>query len=401
MPPFYVIPFIKSALLTSHSLSRVIVVVLFVAMLRRRDYQKFSKTQISLFYLFLGYFFFHSLSVINAVNYDAFLLRYKDVVFPGLFLLASFSFLKSKLDFIKVMIWSLLVNFAYQAVAYTWPSLYSLMGNSLLYEGHREFVSLNLARGRIFIETYDEIVLPFLFVSGFYTLVKNKLFRVIFPVLIIFPTLLSNFRSRLLMLVVGVGLALITWFKSWKVVIGIGLGGIVMMFSSDAISLRLWGFSILDRVLLKSNYDDIQSLTSRWEGISQSFELGLRHPVAGIGLGNYFDFLPTYVRDSVFSISNYYGGVWISSLNPHNIFAQIVAETGLLGLIYYLGMLGIFLRSDWMIYRERKIKEDFKIACIIAFWTLFSYSLFNPTTTLTYNTLFWILRGVIIHESTS
>ncbi len=181
---------------------------------------------------------------------------------------------------------------------------------------------------------------------------------------------------------------------------GVILVSAVALVSSDVISLRLWGFSMVDRVLLKSNYDDVQSLNSRWQGITQSFELGMQYPVTGVGLGNYFDFLPTYTRNSVFSLSNYYGGVWISSLNPHNIFAQIVAETGLLGLGYYLFMLGMFLKTDWRIYRLDK-RNDFALASIIAFWTLFSYSLFNPTTTLTYNTLFWILRGAIVHESAS
>lgn len=398
LPPFYIFPLVKSAFLTSHSLSRVVVVGLFAWLILHRDYIRFNRAQVNLIYLFLGYLFIHSISVLGAVNYDAFLLRYKDVVFPGLFLVASLAYMRSKVNFILVMVISLVLNFGYQAIAYLWPSIYSLIGNSLIYEGHREFVAFNLARGRVFIETYDEVVFPFLFVSGFYGLIKNKTARKVLPLLIIFPTLLSNFRSRLLMLVVGVMLTGLAWFKSWKAVIGIMMVGLVVFMSSDAISLRLWGFSMVDRVLLKSNYDDIQSLTSRWQGINHSFELGLSYPVTGIGLGNYFDFLPTYTRNSVFSLSNYYGGVWISSLNPHNIFAQIVAETGLLGLCYYLIMLCIFVRTDWLVYRRQK-RNDFAVASVIAFWTLFSYSLFNPTTTLTYNTLFWILRGAIVHES--
>lgn len=400
MPPFYIFPLLKSAFLTSHSLSRVVVMGLCAWLVLRKDYKVFSKAQINLLYLFLGYLFFHSLSVIGAVNYEAFLLRYKDVVFPGLFLLASFAYWRSKASFVKVMVVTLVINFGYQAIAYLWPSMYSLIGNSLLYEGHREFVAFNLARGRVFIETYDEVIFPFLFVSGFYSFSKNRVGRRVFPWLIIFPTLLSNFRSRLLMLVVGVVLTGAAWFKSWRVVMGVILVSAVALVSSDVISLRLWGFSMVDRVLLKSNYDDVQSLNSRWQGITQSFELGMQYPVTGVGLGNYFDFLPTYTRNSVFSLSNYYGGVWISSLNPHNIFAQIVAETGLLGLGYYLFMLGMFLKTDWRIYRLDK-RNDFALASIIAFWTLFSYSLFNPTTTLTYNTLFWILRGAIVHESAS
>jgi O-antigen ligase len=293
---------------------------------------------------------------------------------------------------------SLILNFIYQAIAFAWPSLYSLIGNTLLYEGHREFVAFNLARGRIFIETYDEIVLPFLFMSGLYKGTRGKLYRSILPFLIVVPTLLSNFRSRLMMLVVSFGLTFIAWIRSWKTAMIMGVIAVVLLLAVDTMSLRLWGFSLIDRVLLKSNYDDVQSLTSRWEGINTSFEMGLSHPATGVGIGNYFDFLPTSTRNSVFSLVNYYGGVWVSSLNPHNIFAQIVAETGLIGLLYYLFMLGVFIKYDWKIFKQPK-KSEFTTACVIAFWSLFSYSVFNPSTTLTYNTLFWILRGMVIYES--
>lgn len=399
MPPFYVFPIIKSSLLTSHSIARLLIIGLFAFMIWRRDYLKLKASQISLLMIYLGYLFFHSVSVLNSVNYDAFLLRYKDVVFPGIFLLTSFVYLRSKKDLIKVFTISLIVNFVYQAIAYFLPGLYSLIGNTFLYEGHREFVAFNLSRGRIFIETYDEIFFPFVFMVGSSASLQGKIFKSVLPFLIIIPTLLSNFRSRLLMLVASVFLTMIAWFRSWKAILVMGVLAIILFVVADTMSLRLWGFSIFDRVLLKSNYDDVQSLTSRLEGINTSFELGVSHPFTGIGMGNYYDNLSSSTRNSVFSIVNYYGGVWVASLNPHNIFAQIVAETGITGLLYYLAMLVMFVRVDIAILRKPH-KSDFSTASVIAFWSLFSYSMFNPSTTLTYNTLFWILRSMVIYENT-
>lgn len=398
LPPFYYFPILKSSFLTSHSLARIITIVLFGAIFFRKDYLKFTKTQVTLFCLYLGYLFFHSLSLFGVVNSDAFLLRYKDVVFPGLFLLASFVYLKSRREFVMAMTLSLVVNFVYQGIIYLMPGLYSLIGKLLLYEGHLEFVSFNLARGRIFIETYDEAILPFLLVVGVGKTKLESIWNKLLPFLVVIPTLLSNFRSRLLMLVVSSTLIFTSWFRTWKTLIMGGMMVFILFFVADFISLRLWGFSLLDRVLLRSNYDDIQSLSSRWEGIRRSFELGTSRPLYGIGLGNYFDFLPTTIKNSVFSLSNFYGTVWTSSLNPHNIFAQIVVETGVIGLVYYLLMLGVFLRQDIKILKRAK-KNEFQTAAVIGFWTLFSYSLFNPSTTLTYNSYFWILRSMVIYEN--
>lgn len=400
LPPFYFFPIIKSSFLTSHSFARILSIVLFAAVFLRKDYVKFTRPQVNLFCLYLGYLLVHSMSVYGAVNFDAFLLRYKDVVFPGLFLLASFAYLRSKRDFTAAMVMSLAINFLYQAIIYLLPGLYSLMGKLFLYEGHLEFVSFNLARGRIFIETYDEAILPFLLIVGTGKTKIEKIGKRILPFLVVVPTLLSNFRSRLLMLIVSSLLIFVTWFRTWKTAIISLLVVCVLFFAADALSLRLWGFSLLDRVLLRSNYDDIQSLSSRWEGIRRSFELGVSRPVYGIGLGNYFDQLPTSTRSAVFSLANYYGTVWTSSLNPHNIFAQIVVETGILGLLYYLAMLIIFLKSDIKILNSG-LRNRFQAAAVIGFWTLFSYSLFNPSTTLTYNTYFWILRSMAIYENSN
>ena len=243
IPPVYVIPLIKSSLLTSHSLARVVVLGLFGWMIWRRDYLKITSSQRFLFVLYLGYLFTHSISIVNVINFESFLLRYKDVVFPGMFLLTSFVYFKSRRNLIQMLVLSLIVNFGYQAIAYYWPSLYSFIGNILLYEGHREFVSFNLARGRIFIETYDEIVFPFLFMAGGFSIVGWPRLQKLLPFLIIVPTLLSNFRSRLLMLVVSIGLTFTAWFRSWKVVMKMGVVAIILIVVADSISLRLWGFS--------------------------------------------------------------------------------------------------------------------------------------------------------------
>jgi O-antigen ligase len=115
-------------------------------------------------------------------------------------------------------------------------------------------------------------------------------------------------------------------------------------------------------------------------------------PLLGVGLGNYYDNLPPE-KKSFLSLSNWQNKESsIASTNPHDIFAQILSELGFVSLLFYLIMISYFAISDIKILLKQ---DNFAKAVVISFWSLFLYSLFNPTTTLTYNSLFWVLRALI------
>jgi len=123
-----------------------------------------------------------------------------------------------------------------------------------------------------------------------------------------------------------------------------------------------------------------------------SEEMAQSQPLFGVGLGNYYDNLPPEKKNFL-SLSNWQNKeAQIASTNPHNIFAQILSELGFLSLLFYLIMISYFAISDIKILLTQ---NNFTKAIIISFWSLFIFSLFNPTTTLTYNSLFWILRALI------
>ena len=396
IPPFYFFPIIKSSLLTTHTLARVFLILLSVDFAWNKRYKNISTRQWELFGLFMLVFFAHSISLINAIDSQVFLLRYKDLVFPGILLLCSFVAVRKIDDVVKVLMGSLIFNFIYQLIMFFAMGVYLSLAKIFVYEGHASFVGFNLARGRIFIETYDEIVLPI--VLGFaknWKYLKRSWVRMGVIVMVAVPTLLSNFRSRLLMLLIGLGGLMLKFGKNIKVV-GLWLLSILILaMAADRISLSVLGFSLIDRVFLRDRYEDVQSLESRVEGISESFYLANQYFPLGIGMGNYFYNLPMSKQNLFFGIVTKYGEVLTSALNPHNIFAQIAVETGYLGLCIYLFVLYKFAYEDYQFLRKNKYMKFFSIA----FWVLFSYAVFNPSTTLTFNSLFWFTRSMSLYES--
>lgn len=398
IPPFYLIFPLKSSLLTSHTLARGFILLAFGvgAWWEYKGKVSLGKEAKTLLYLFLGYLAFQSFSVVSASNLTGFLQRYKDVVFPGILLFASLAAQIKRESVVRVFLAAGVVNFVYQMVMFFLPHFFRTWAGEFVYSGHLELVFINLERARIFIETYDEMAIPFIFFL--FAREKDKKKRLLLVLLflaIALPSFLSNFRSRVLIL----GLAFAASFlflTGRKMAVKLGLLGAFVVFGAVAVVLSnaLFGFSIVDRFALKDTQEDIQTLEGRVENIGISVDMGLARPLTGVGLGNYFDNLPSGKKVSISLFNWVRREAEIASTNPHDIFLQTLSETGIVSLIFMVGLLLYFSYLDIKILL--KTKDKLRLAYIIAFWALFSYSIFNPTTTLGYNSLFWLLRGLII-----
>ena len=399
IPPFYLFFPIKSALLTTHMLARLIILILFAILAFRQLVNKetiYTPKAKALLVIFFVYFVFQSLSVISAVNATSFLQRYKNILFPGFFLFVAITIRKHSKKVVFVFLVTAVFNFFYQMFMFWSPNLFRSLGEIFVYSGHLELVSINLERFRMFIETYDEIAIPFIFLL--ITIAKKrwqKLSVILLFLMVVAPSLLSNFRSRVLMLAVAL-IASFVLLQGKKIVPKLSLlaSFLAISFLSIVLLNSFFGFSIIDRFALENEREDVRTISLRGRNIGESAEMGLAYPLFGVGLGNYYDHLPfsQKAKQSIFG--------WvrkeaeIASTNPHNIFAQTVAETGIVSLLFYVGILIYFAREDFRTMSARRaslLRKSF----IISFWTLFIYSIFNPTTTLTYNTMFWVLRGMI------
>ncbi len=392
IPPFYILPAIRSGFFTTHTLARLIIIVLFIKQLIFKKKYSFYKNKLII--IFLIYFAFISLSIISASNITNYLLRYKDIVFPGLLLFLTLLFRNVKKVIIKTFFYAALFNFCYQALIFISPRVFASFANFFVYSSHLELVLINIGRARIFIETYDEIIIPFVF---FYLSIsktnREKIFLYLILASISIPSFLSNFRSRILMLLFSFVMSFIFLTKKrfnqkfivFFIFIFIGyLSYIILNYN--------FKFSFVDRFALSDKREDVNTIKYRWNNIIISEEMARLQPLFGVGLGNYYDNLPSE-KKIFLSRSNWQNKeAQIASTNPHNIFAQILSELGYISLLFYLIMICYFAISDIRALLGRNI---FAKAVIISFWSLFIYSLFNPTTTLTYNSLFWILRALI------
>ena len=395
IPPFYVFPPIRNALLTTHSLARIIIFILFLVVVLKQVFEKkllFGKKGKLLLTLFLIYFVFQSLSVFPATDIVSFFERYKDVLFPGLFLFVTLALPKSREKIILVLLISVVINFLYQMVMFWLPNLYQSVGSWLMYERYFELTMINIERARLFIGTYDEMVIPFLFVLAIK--LKKPYQKILMLLLFLFaatPSLLSNFRSRILMLAFAF-LASYIFLTSKKVLMKLNfiVTFVVIIYFTASLLNTIFGFSFVDRLTFQNEREDFATVEVRLKNLEKIAEVGLAYPVFGLGLGNPPKGRFRYV--SIFAWVN--REAEIASRYPHNIFAQILAETGIFSLLFYVGMLGYFVKTDIKAMLKSQ-KDIYKKAFIISFWTIFLYSLFNPTITLGYNTLFWILRAMI------
>ena len=399
LPSFYVFFPIRSLLFTTHSLVRVIVLVLFVIVAAKQIFKQemlFGKKEKLILNIFLVYFVFQSISIFSAVNVSSFLFRYKDVIFPGLYLFVALSLPKLRNKIIFVFIITSVINFIYQMVMFWAPGLFQTLGEILIYEPHFEVIKINLQRARLFIETYDEITIPFLFIlAAKYKKPNQRILILAGFLLIVIPSLLSNFRTRMLMLAFAFLASLLFLLgKKIRIKINFLAAFVVVVYLSSILASAITGFSFIDRLTFQHQREDTGTIEVRTKNIERATEMGLAFPIFGVGLGNYFDYLTArnFVGQSAFSWVN--KETELAANNPHNIFAQIVSETGIISLLFYVAMLGYFAKVDFeSMFKPQK--DYYKIAFIISFWTLFIYSLFNPTTTFSYNSIFWILRGII------
>jgi len=393
VPPFYIFPPIKNGFLTTHTFARLIIVILFLKQIFINKKSFFYKRKPVIIF-FLIYFGFVSLSIISTVNIKDYLLRYKDIVFPGLFMFLTLLFKNKKNAIIKIFFYAAIVNFCYQMLIFINPGAFTSFASFFVYSNHLELVLINIGRARIFIETYDEIVIPFVF---FYLIKskndREKVFLYLILIFISLPSFLSNFRSRILMLFFSFIASFFFLTKkkfSQKFLIFILL--IFIGYFSYVILNYNFNFSFIDRFALTDKREDVNTIRYRWNNIIMSEEMAQSQPLFGVGLGNYYDNLPPEKKNFL-SLSNWQNKeAQIASTNPHNIFAQILSELGFLSLLFYLIMISYFAISDIKILLTQ---NNFTKAIIISFWSLFIFSLFNPTTTLTYNSLFWILRALI------
>ncbi len=396
IPNFYFLPQIPSSFFTTQSAARAIILLLFViktgemVMKRENVFKKRESKRIVQLCLLL--FLFQSISIIEAINMVAFLNRYKDVV-VGLCSLFVFYYYKRGSDkIITVFLYSVLFNAFFQFLILFDSQLFLATFSPILYKNYLGLLIANIDRGRIYVPTYDEMVVPFLFLPQQAIHLKTKILPVIAFLTITFFALASNIRSSVLVFGLGLLGSLISYRKIalQKIILSIGFLLLISYFTNSLL-VNFVGFSFYDRLTFQNQAEDVDTISQRGQQIEQSIAMA-NTSIFGVGLGNYYDnvsmpkIIIAYSESRRTEIRN-------AREYVHNIFGTLAAESGYVSLAVFIVIMLLFVKQDILTFKGKKTQNK---AFVIAFWALFSWGLVNPPVSGTYQVLFWGIRGLLL-----
>lgn len=384
--------------LSSHILFRLIILIILAKLIifDKRSV-KFGTITASL----IVFFVFQSLSIVNAININIYWYFFERLLTVGLFTLASYLLINNEKKvavLIKLINITVLINVLLEMIMFFSPSFVSFL-YKFVHPSVLDIFVFNINRGRLYFESYGEVFLPIVL----YFFIKEKLFtRKIFYWSILLGVIMlafwSNYRDRFVVTCFSLFLTLIVFRNDFRKInlkqnIIFLLATILIFIGGFFYIYQVKGYSVLNRLLLQDKEEDVNSLASRGILISEALSIGKQFPLTGVGLGNFYDHLPSFMKNRRYQMIGQNKVFFDATLlYPHNLFAQVFAETGLLGLLSFLFILGIFLRKDFMILKSN---GSISKALIISFWALILYAMFNPRTYLTFYTNLFILRVLI------
>jgi len=337
-----------------------------------------------------------TLSIIYCINTTEFLLRYKTIVFELIFLVIAIIFLKNKKQgnkVIKVIFYAALINLLFNIITYfRLQPIFNFL-KQILERQTLEDIELNILKNKFFTDFLDPAIIPLIFYLLLGTKKKPNRFIYIIVILLIFIlSYLSNYRTQFLISLIAILTSLITIKKFVKNFIFSKALWITVLFCFLIFFRHSFNIKNSFERIVEPVETDIVTLQDRYYFWKIALDMGLSFPVFGLGLGNFYDYIPnkpTLIGNSFNLNSKFFKITWI---HPHNIFFATIAETGFFGLFSIILLFGYFFIGDL-----RRIKKANKESLIIvSFWCLFLYSLINPSTTLLYWILFWTLRVLIL-----
>lgn len=407
---FFFLPSFNLGILYSFGISKIFIGLCFIFFLINplTNYKGWIKNRF--LYLLVFYFFTQSISIINSIDVFGFVNRYKDFIFEIVFFLVSVDFFLAPFlntmllkKIFKIIIFITFFNLFYEFLMLVNGDLATDLSEFLrLHPTYINYIQMNIERGRVYLQAYDEVLIPILLLL----LLKEKklIKRLFFFILILLISIISfstMFRTRFLMLI----FAFFTSFlflnanNNKKIFYYIVLFSLVFGFFYSV--CYFYKQSVIDRFvnIVEADYKslDVMTVKTRIEQIFEVVNIALRYPLFGVGLGNYFYYIESKNNLSLFS--QRYKEIFIIDRMPHNIFLVKLAETGLLGLSSFIFICFYFIQQDWIGLTQRDDK-NLRKAFILSFWTLFFYGLFNPSYNLSYNIIFWLIRSYLFCATT-
>jgi len=139
-------------------------------------------------------------------------------------------------------------------------------------------------------------------------------------------------------------------------------------------------------------------IVSRKVLLYQSWEIFRAHPLTGVGFGHFVDAQQSLERDPA-SIVGLSTGVVVQ----HNLFLNMAAETGIVGLVGVLAVFLLVYRQSYQLYRKlpQAAGGDLSRDFVVLFWVIMlNYlvaAMFRDTFwDVSSNAMFWSLAGLVV-----
>lgn len=393
LPPINLVPNKDIALINSQSIARYLIFLIFILLLRQNNL-KLQIGKRSIFFSAL-YFITISLSILTAINIQAFLEIYKHIAFGLLFFWVTLVVLDNKKKVqtsIKILFVTIIINFSYQFFIYFYrDSLSNLQG--LFYGKYWEVLNLNMIRKRFFVDIYDSALVPlvFLFFLGYKNIFQKKFYQSLIIITTFFFAVISNFRTQLVMVLTSTIGSLWIFSKNINLFFIKAVGFVIILFLFSNFLGSFIPFNTVIRITEPTEAETM-TLVTRYNWWQQSIDMGNSSPLFGVGINNFYEYLNNKPKPGMTFSNDMIRLAKITAGHPHNVFFQSYAETGILGLVSFLLLLSHFIFNDIKSF----MKSDKNKLIIISFWSLFIFGIFNPPITLQYIILFWFLRILII-----
>lgn len=200
-------------------------------------------------------------------------------------------------------------------------------------------------------------VVALVFISYLRSTTKSKIVSTVLLIcmgLTVLGVFMTVSRTALLLLLTAVGLLIILQANkrnNLQLTIAIILILIIVFVFADNI------LSIM-RTILPSIQQGEDTMGIRYNLWTAGWHMWLDHPLQGVGIGQFPINLP------------YYGQGLLSSqylkLGAHNMYVQLLAETGMVGLFLFLGLVGSVIRNLWKATRS----QDSNLASLAKIWLI-------------------------------
>lgn len=318
------------------------------------------------FFLCLGFSLSNSANL--TLSFKAWILKWAEVIF--LFYCVQI-FIKQR--HLKILLWAIFFSSLLIGIDGVYQKLtgFDFLRGAKITEG-KDFFGISATFGHY--NTYAGFLVPILFINlGFLlSLKKPKLavVTVIFLILIIGNLLFTYSRGGWVsFLFVGLIVTLIFYRKHKNLLVFT-----LLIFVAEILFLP----SLRERLFFIIEQGGDADRLAIWQ---VAFSMFKESPIVGKGIGTFMDIFQQYKHTE-------------RPLYAHNCYLQILAETGLLGLISFLWFLGEILIRGW-----RKISRSFDLAFAGLYFGLLAFlvhSFFDTQLfSLKLSTLFWLIAALV------